>query len=138
MEFMTIKEFLKNDIFAAEAGIELLEVGNGTALARMEITPKHLNGGGVCQGGAIFTLADLAFAAATNSHAELTFSIQSEIKFFKSENSGYLYAQAKEIIRQGRISSAEVRITNAAGALIATFSGTGYNKRIKLPFEAIC
>jgi acyl-CoA thioesterase len=137
MELMTIKEFLKNDIFAAYAGIELLEVGNGTALARMEITPGHLNGGGVCQGGAIFTLADLVFAAATNSHAELTFSIQSEIKFFKSESSGYLYAEAKEIVRQGRISSAEVRITNAAGELIATFSGTGYNKRIKLPFDAI-
>ncbi|MDR2384955.1 MAG: PaaI family thioesterase [Tannerella sp.] len=134
---MTINEFLKNDIFAVKAGVELLEAGNGTAFARMKITPEHLNGGGVCQGGAIFTLADLAFAAATNSHAELTFSIQSDIKFFKSESSGYLYARAKEIIRQGRISSVEVYITNAAGALVAAFSGTGYNKKIKLPFEAI-
>jgi acyl-CoA thioesterase len=133
----TIKEFLKNDIFAVEAGIELLEVSKGTALARMEITPRHLNGGGVCQGGAIFTLADLVFAAVANSHAELTFSIQSEIKFFKSESSGYLYAEAKEIIRQGRISSVEVRVTNADGALVATFSGIGYNKGTKLPFEAI-
>jgi acyl-CoA thioesterase len=137
MERMTIKDFFKNDIFAAEAGIELIEAGNGTALARMEITPRHLNGAGVCQGGAIFTLADLAFAAATNSHAELTLSIQSDIKIFKSESNGYLYASAKEIVRQGRISSCEVKITNNEGALIATFNGTGYNKRIKLPFEAV-
>ena len=73
---MTIQEFLQGDKFALLAGVELLETGNGYAKARMEIKPEHLNGGGVCQGGAIFTLADLAFAAATNSHARLTFSNQ--------------------------------------------------------------
>ena len=83
---MDIKEFFRKDIFAGEAGVELLEVGHGTARARMEIGPKHLNGGGVCQGGAIFTLADLAFAAAVNSHALLTFSIWANIQFFKAES----------------------------------------------------
>ena len=63
---MTINDFLQGDKFALFAGVELLETGNGYAKARMEIKPMHLNGGGVCQGGAIFTLADLAFAAATN------------------------------------------------------------------------
>lgn len=136
MEFMmTIKEFFKKDIFALEAGVELLEVGNGTARARMEILPKHLNGGGVCQGGAIFTLADLAFAAATNSHGELTFSIQANIQFFKSESRGYLYADAKEIFNRGRLANAEVRITNETGELIATFSSMGYHKGTALPFE---
>lgn len=138
MEFMmTIKEFFKKDIFALEAGVELLEVGNGTARARMEILPKHLNGGGVCQGGAIFTLADLAFAAATNSHAELTFSIQANIQFFKSESCGYLYADAKEIFNRGRLANAEVRVTNETGELIATFSSMGYHKGTPLPFEPI-
>ena len=93
---MTIQEFLQGDKFAILAGVELLEVGNGYARARMEIRPEHLNGGGVCQGGAIFTLADLAFAAATNSHARLTFSITSSINFFKSESRGFLYAVASE------------------------------------------
>ena len=76
---MTIHEFLQGDKFALLAGVELLETGNGYAKARMLIKPEHLNGGGVCQGGAIFTLADLAFAAATNSHARLTLSITSNI-----------------------------------------------------------
>ena len=134
---MTIQEFFKNDIFAAEAGVELLETGNGTARARMEILPKHLNGGGVCQGGAIFTLADLAFAAATNSHAQLTFSIQANIQFFKSESQGFLYADAKEIFCQGKLASAEVRVTNEAGELIAMFSGMGYHKGVPLPFDPI-
>ena len=59
---MTINEFLQGDKFALLAGVELLETGNGYAKARMEIKPEHLNGGGVCQGGAIFTLAALALA----------------------------------------------------------------------------
>jgi acyl-CoA thioesterase len=132
-----VKEFFLNDKFALKAGVELLAVGNGTARARMEITPGHLNGGGVCQGGAIFTLADLAFAAAVNSHAELTFSITSEVKFFKAESRGFLYADAVEIFRRGRISSCEVKITNAENELVATFSGMGYNKGTKLPFEKL-
>ena len=41
--------------FAAEAGVELLEISPGYAKARMKVTEKHLNAGGVCQGGALFT-----------------------------------------------------------------------------------
>jgi acyl-CoA thioesterase len=132
-----IKDFFKNDNFAREAGVELLEAGNGTARARMKILPGHLNGGGVCQGGAIFTLADLAFAAAVNSHAELTFSIQSDIRFFKAESKGYLYADAKEVFCRGRLASAEVLVTNEAGELIASFSGMGYHKGTALPFDSV-
>ena len=134
---MTIHEFLQGDKFALLAGVELLEVGNGYARARMELKPELLNGGGVCQGGAIFTLADLAFAAATNSHAQLTFSITSTINFFKSESKGFLYAEAREVFNHKRLANCEVRITNEKGDLIATFNGTGYRKEVVLPFEPI-
>lgn len=137
MEKLTIQEFLKQDKFAALAGIELTEVGNGYAKARMEITDRHLNGGGVCQGGAIFTLADLAFAAATNSHARLTVSITSNINFFKSESTGVLYAEAREVLNHKRLANCEVKITNEKGELIATFTATGYRKDIPLPFDPI-
>ena len=134
---MTINEFLQGDKFALFAGVELLETGNGYAKARMEIKPMHLNGGGVCQGGAIFTLADLAFAAATNSHARLTLSITSNINFFKAESKGFLYAEAQEVFSHKRLANCEVNITNEAGELIATFSGSGYRKDVELPFEPI-
>ena len=87
-----IQNFFRGDKFALAAGVELIEVGAGYAKTRMEIKPEHLNGGGVCQGGAIFTLADLAFAVAVNSHAKLTYSINSSINFFRSESRGWLYA----------------------------------------------
>lgn len=134
---MTIHEFFQGDRFALLAGVELLETGNGYAKARMEIKPEHLNGGGVCQGGAIFTLADLAFAAATNSHARLTLSISSDIHFFKSESKGFLYAEAREAFSHRQLAHCEVRITNDAGDLIATFNGTGYRKETALPFDPI-
>jgi acyl-CoA thioesterase len=134
---MTIQEFLQGDKFALLAGVELLEAGNGYAKTRMEIKPIHLNGAGVCQGGAIFTLADLAFAAATNSHARLTFSITSSIHFFRSESKGFLYAEAREVFNHKRLSNCEVNVTNDAGLLVATFCGTGYRKDTELPFEPI-
>lgn len=134
---MTIYEFLQGDKFAQLAGVELLETGNGYAKARMKIQPMHLNGGGVCQGGAIFTLADLAFAAATNSHARLTLSITSSINFFQSESKGFLYAEAREVFDHKRLANCEVRITNEEDALIATFNGTGYRKDTELPFSPI-
>ena len=132
-----LNEFLQGDKFALLAGVELLETGNGYAKARMEIKPEHLNGGGVCQGGAIFTLADLTFAAATNSHARLTLSITSSINFFKAESKGFLYAEAREAFSHKRLANCEVRITNETGDLIATFNGTGYRKDTELPFAPI-
>lgn len=134
---MTIEEFLQGDQFALLAGVELLEVKSGYAKARMEIKPMHLNGGGVCQGGAIFTLADLAFAAATNSHARLTFSITSSVNFFRSERKGFLYAEAREVFNHKRLANCEVNITNEGGELIATFNGTGYRKEVELPFDPV-
>ncbi len=135
---MDIFSFFKNDRFAVEqAGVELLEAGNGFARARMEIKPQLLNGGGVCQGGAIFTLADLAFAVATNSHARLTLSITSSINFLRAESKGFLYAEAREMMNKKRVANCEVRITNEAGDLVATFNGTGYRKDAELPFDPL-
>ncbi|MDO5571618.1 MAG: PaaI family thioesterase [Bacteroidales bacterium] len=125
----TLKEYFKNDIFAVKAGIELMEIKEGYAKARMLITDNHLNAGGVCQGGAIFTLADLAFAAAVNSHKQLTFSINSSINIFRSAHKGYIYAEAKEVFNHKKLSNCEVRITDEQGNLLATFNGTGYRKQ---------
>ena len=121
-----------HDRFAAEAGVELLETGEGYAKARMMITPRHLNAGGVCQGGAIFTLADLAFAAACNGSGRLTVSIQSDIRIFRPETEGFLYAEAREVFDHKRLSCCEVRITNASGELVAAFTGTGYRKEVRI------
>lgn len=128
-EEMTLIDFFKKDRFAMNAGVELLETREGYARARMLITPEHLNGGGVCQGGALFTLADLAFAAAVNSHLTLTFSTSSNITFIRSAASGYVYAEAVEVVNHPRMPYGEVRVTDEQGELLAIFTSSGYRKK---------
>lgn len=125
----SIKKFLKNDQFAANAGIELQEVKPGYAKACMTVTQAHLNAGGVCQGGALFTLADLACAAVANSHGQLTFSLTANITFIRSAKEGeVIYAEAIEVVNHPRIPYIEVRLTNEQGELLATFTSSGYRK----------
>ena len=132
---MTIKEFFKDDRYAVHSGIELLEVKPGFARAQMKIEDMHLNAGNVVQGGAIFTLADLAFAAAVNAYGNLAVSIESNIRFFKGESSGILYAEAQLVHIHTKLATFEVRVTNEAEELISLFSATAYRKQIPLPFD---
>ena len=53
---MTAQEFFKNDRFATNAGVELIEIKEGYSKARLVITAEHLNAGGRTQGGAILSL----------------------------------------------------------------------------------
>ncbi|MBO5699044.1 MAG: PaaI family thioesterase [Bacteroidaceae bacterium] len=130
---ITFKDFFKADRFATHAGVELIEVTPGFAKARMLITPDHLNAGGVCQGGALFTLADLAFAAVANSHKQLTLSINANITFLRSAKKGYVYAEATEVFNHHRIPFIEVRLTDEAGELLAIMTSSGYRKDVELP-----
>ena len=126
---MTLKEFFKRDRFEVLAGCELLEIREGYARARMTVEEHHLNGGDFCQGGAIFTLADLAFAAAVNSHLVLTVSTSSNITYFRSVPLGAtVYAEARELVDHHRMPYAKVRITDEQGRLVAIFTSGGYRK----------
>ena len=61
-------EKFANDLFATQAtGAKLVEVGEHYAKCTLDIQPKHRNAMGGVMGGVMFTLADLAFAAAANS-----------------------------------------------------------------------
>ncbi|MDQ1331332.1 MAG: acyl-CoA thioesterase, partial [Thermodesulfobacteriota bacterium] len=67
--------FRENDRFAGHSGIELLELSEGRAKAVMEIKRHHLNAVNSVHGGAIFTLADFVFAAASNSRGTVDVAI---------------------------------------------------------------
>ena len=133
---MTPQEFFKNDIFATKAGIVLLEVRKGYSKAKLDIKPEHLNAGARTQGGAIFTLADLALAAAANSHGTLAFSLSSTITFVRASGPGdTLYAEAHERYIGRSTGCYQVDITNQNGDLIATFESSVFRKEQKVPFE---
>lgn len=134
---MDIKELLnKTDRFAANAGCKITEVNEHHAIAEMTVTHEHLNGGNVCQGGALFTLADLAIAALMNQHGELTFGISNNIMFVSSAKEGdLLRAEATFVADHHKIPSVEVNVTNKDNKLVCHVTGMGYRKSVKLPTE---
>jgi acyl-CoA thioesterase len=132
LEIETIKKFFKGDRLAEYLGIELVGVSMGKAVARMEIREEHLNGIGTVHGGAIFTLADFAFAVAANSHGRVTVAINVNISFMKASRNGTLTAVANEISLNPKIATYTVNICNDDGELIAIFQGLAYRKRDKI------
>ena len=136
---MTLKDFLtQGDRFAAENGCQLTEVREGYARAEMLVTEHHLNAGGVCQGGAYFTLADIALAAVMNSHAGLTFGIENNIMFLHSAKAGdTLIAEATEVYNHHKIPYVDVRITNQKGELCCVVTGLAYRKEAQLPIDGL-
>lgn len=127
---MDIKELLNHtDRFAANAGCRITEVDEHHAIAEMTVTMMHLNGGNVCQGGALFTLADLAIAALLNQNGQLTFGISNNIMFVSSAREGdVLRAEAVHVADHHKIPSVEARVTNQSGKLICHVTGMGYRK----------
>jgi acyl-CoA thioesterase len=94
----------------------------------MEVKPFHINGVGLVHGGALFTLADFAFAAAANSHVEVAVAINASISYLKGIKTGTLYAEAEEISNSRKISVYTIKVTDEAGRLIAMYQGMAYKK----------
>lgn len=134
MNMEKLKEYFKNDRYAALTGIEIVEVAKGYCLAKMDIADKHLNAANVVQGGAIFTLADLAFAVASNSHGQLALAVNVNISFLKGKSEGTLFAKAIELSDPKRIGAYDVMVTDENEELIARFNGLVYRKNEKHPF----
>jgi acyl-CoA thioesterase len=117
------------DRFAAHCGIELLSVSEGKAQARMALGPHHWNALGIVQGGAIFTLADYAFAAASNSYGTVALAINVSISFIKAAKAGMLCAEAVETSRNFKLATYTVQVKDDAGDVVALFQGMVYRKQ---------
>lgn len=127
-----LKRFFKHDQYAAHSNVELLAAGPGHATAKMTLQPHHLNGLGTVHGGAIFTLADFAFAVACNSHGTMAVALDVSIAFMKAATTGTLLAEAREISRNFKVGLYIVDIKDDQGDLVAQFQGVAYRKKDKL------
>ena len=132
---MTLQERLNNDDkFAKSIGAQLIEVREGYACAELIVEDRHLNGAGVCQGGVIYTLADLAFAAVANSHGILSLGISNTITFIKSAQLGErIIAECIEQVNHHRLPYCDIKISNEQGEILAMMTGLAY--RMKKDFE---
>lgn len=124
----------KGDVFARGAGAQVIETGEGYAKAQLTVAECHLNAGGVCQGGAMFTLADLALAAAMNNRGQLTFSLESTISFLHHAMPGdVLTAEAREMLNHHKIPYYQVQVRNQHGELVCAMTGLAYRTGREVP-----
>ncbi|MCX7817226.1 MAG: hotdog fold thioesterase [Syntrophales bacterium] len=121
-------ERFSKDYFAHYVGIEIEEMAPGRAKTRLKIQDRHRNGVGMIHGGVIFTLADLAFAAASNSHGPVAVALNASIMFLRSSRGNTLYAEAEECSRTKRVGTYSIRVYDDLGETIALFTGQAYVK----------
>ena len=120
------REYFKDDGFASANGIILEELDDAHALTSVILTHNHRNALGGVMGGAIFTLADFAFAALSNQLHMGTVAQQISINYLSAPKGDRLIAKA--ICRKnGRNSCViNVDVTDDTGRDIAQFVGTGF------------
>ncbi len=120
---------LENDKVAGWLGVEILKVSKGYSLIKMEVKNFMLNAVNICQGGAIFSFADFAFALASNSHGKVAVAISSSISFQTPAFLGdILFAEATEISLKRRIGFYEVKVFKEDRTTVASFMGQVFRK----------
>lgn len=136
---MTLLESLnKNDRFANGIGAQLTEIGQGYAVASLVVEERHLNGANVCQGGVMYTLADLSFAAVANCHGTLTLGLSNTITFLKSAQLGdTIKAECRELLDHHRLPYCDIKVYNQNNELLAVMTGLAYRLKKEYPFETL-
>ena len=120
------------DRFAAENNIRLTKVEPGYAEAELIISESHLHGNNVVQGGAIFTLADIAFAGAANAENEGMVTQTSNLTFLRPGDGTKLVAAAR-VVNRGRMTGVyTVEVRNDRGKLVAYGQMNGFATGKKL------
>lgn len=120
------RENFKNDKFATNAGATLDELEEDYCICSMEITDNHKNAYGGVMGGAIFTLADYAFAILSNNIHSLTVAQNVNILYLSAPKGEKLIAKAT-CRKNGRTTSIiNVDVSDETGRDVAQFIGTGF------------
>ncbi len=122
------REFFKNDRFAMNAGMQIDAMTEDTSTCSVILSKDHQNAYGGVMGGAIFTLADLAFAVTANQIHSLSVASQVSINYLSAPKGTKLIANAK-CLKTGRTTSViQVDVTDDTGRDVALFIGTAFKK----------
>jgi len=126
-----IDEVIQADPFADRLGATVEVVAPGHSRATLTVTDDMLNFMGTTHGGVIFSLADIAFAAAGNSRGQTSVALNVSIYFLKASRMGdRLVAEAREIQDGRRTALYEITVRDAeTGELVATTQDLVYRKR---------
>jgi len=79
---------IASDPFCATLGIELTNLGSGTARTELTVREELLNFHGTPHGGAVYSLADAAFAAASNADGDTALALETNISYLSAAEVG--------------------------------------------------
>lgn len=121
----SVRQRIEGDPFAKRLGIRLLDLAPGRAKLAMTLEPDMTNFHGTGHGGAIFSLADAAHAAASNSRGEVAVATHLSIHYLRPGMPGMtLVAFAQEEFREGRTALYAITVRDeATGELLASCQG---------------
>jgi acyl-CoA thioesterase len=122
---LSASDIIQNDMVARSLGMELVSASEGRARVAMDIDGRHMNAAGTVHGGAIFSLADVAFAIACNSRG-LAVAANASINYCAAARAGRLTAEARELSLSNRLGSYAVEVTDGDGKLIACMQCLAY------------
>jgi acyl-CoA thioesterase len=130
------KEFIEYlnqaDRFCACNDIRIASAGGGKSVVEMAISERLFNAGGVVHGGAIFTLADFAFAAAANADLaedQRIVMMSSSITVVRPGTGSKLRAEGTTLSRGSRTGLFEVRVFDDQERLVAVVTTNGFMTR---------
>ncbi len=106
-------------------GMKLLELSPGYARVSMKLREEYLTFNGYIFGGIITSIADQAFACATNSMGRPSIATQFNVHFIAAAAPGDELVAEGRVLRKGRrVDVCEIAVTNQEGKLIARATGT--------------
>jgi acyl-CoA thioesterase len=107
-------ERIADDPFCARLGVRLRSIGPGRATAELELDAGLTNFHGTPHGGAVYAVADAAFAAASNSHGDPAVALETNVSYLAAADVGEtLVARAEETHRTRRTAEYEVVVRAA-------------------------
>ena len=121
-----VSSMMAADAFSRSMGMEVVDVHPRTATVRMTVRDDMRNGFGVCHGAVPFALADSALAFASNTHGNITVSIENSISYPRPIMPGdMLTATAEQESETNRLAFFRVTVTRG-DEIVALFRGTVY------------
>ncbi|NGP75830.1 hydroxyphenylacetyl-CoA thioesterase PaaI [Balneolaceae bacterium YR4-1] len=125
-----VQKMLEEDAFSRWLGIEVLEVKPGFAKIQMTVRPEMNNGFSITHGGITYSLADSAFAFASNSHGRVAVAMETNISYLKKVTTGnVLTATAEELSLGNTVGVYNVDILNQNDEKVARFRGTVFRTK---------
>ncbi|MFD3004763.1 hydroxyphenylacetyl-CoA thioesterase PaaI [Thermus tengchongensis] len=114
---------MRPDPFMAALGLEVRHLAPGEAVVAGVVGESHLNLHGTAHGGFLYTLADSAFALASNARGPAV-ALSCRMDYFRPATAGaWVEARAKEVNLSRRTATYRVEVVSE-GKLVALFTGT--------------